>query len=425
MLSYILPFVVLLIIALILKQRQSTQHTQASKSAHFGRLKKTKQRTNIKIATRTTQATVASHQPKTSDINPLFKKQIESLIYEKNYPLAEALLNETLYKHPSQHELYLYLLDIHLAKDDQLAIQLLFSHLKALQLHTIIPVAERHIRKTAPYHVPIQYTAPDALPEHLPAESPIQETQVSQLSSEDDTSPQAISQNFENHENKIRIVQQHLSSTPPKTQDSVEELNNLMDVQFSLEPHSIETKGAGYDSLSIKNHSPELATFHAKKSRSSTLHMQAVTDNHSIAFEQVQSSSHTDMQQDALLKTFENLNFESTLSLSSNNDVPISPLSSIMGDHHHHVTNTTDTSGIESNDPHDYSMFSIQQDDALLQQFPHLQSLNQAELILNLAQHYVTLGVFEAAETLLKYPSIQFDAHQTERAKNILKQIAS
>ena len=67
---------------------------------------------------------------------------IENLIKAENYFAAEAKINQALNQDNSQHELYLYLLEIHVAQKDDFAIKQLINYLRSLGLHDIADQAE-------------------------------------------------------------------------------------------------------------------------------------------------------------------------------------------------------------------------------------------------------------------------------------------
>ena len=69
------------------------------------------------------------------------RHNIQQLIQEKQFSAAEAQVNQAL-KDNTQHELYLLLLEIHIAQKDEFAIQQLISHIRSLGLNEIAAQAE-------------------------------------------------------------------------------------------------------------------------------------------------------------------------------------------------------------------------------------------------------------------------------------------
>ena len=68
---------------------------------------------------------------------------------------------------------------------------------------------------------------------------------------------------------------------------------------------------------------------------------------------------------------------------------------------------------------------SVAVHDPLVQSFPDLQQLDEAELNLDLAEQYIELGAYESARELLKSSQTLLNAEQQQRSQNLLNQIAS
>ena len=94
----------------------------------------------------------------TKPLSPELKKNIERLIEEKNYFSAEAKINQVLNQDNAQHELYLYLLDVHLAQKDEFAVNQLINHIRSLGLDEIVIQAEERQKANQADH-PIESIA--------------------------------------------------------------------------------------------------------------------------------------------------------------------------------------------------------------------------------------------------------------------------
>ncbi|MEG0404974.1 MAG: FimV domain-containing protein, partial [Acinetobacter sp.] len=68
---------------------------------------------------------------------------------------------------------------------------------------------------------------------------------------------------------------------------------------------------------------------------------------------------------------------------------------------------------------------SVAVHDPLVQSFPDLQQLDEAELNLDLVEQYIELGAYESARELLKSSQTLLNAEQQQRSQNLLNQIAS
>ncbi|HQZ59823.1 MAG TPA: FimV domain-containing protein, partial [Acinetobacter sp.] len=63
--------------------------------------------------------------------------------------------------------------------------------------------------------------------------------------------------------------------------------------------------------------------------------------------------------------------------------------------------------------------------DPLIQSFPDLQQLDEAQLNLDLAEQYIELGAFESARVLLENNALVLNAEQQQRSEKLLNKIAS
>ncbi|MDD2946507.1 MAG: hypothetical protein PHG15_12135 [Acinetobacter sp.] len=144
MLLYVIPFILLLVIAVVLKKREAskqTEQTPKTKSKKVTSTKKSPQKTQI------VESSVVAKK-KTTPLAADVCSKIEALIREKNFFSAEAQINQALNKDNSQHELYLLLLDIHILQKDEFAISQLINHLRSLELDDFL---EQALAKKAAY----------------------------------------------------------------------------------------------------------------------------------------------------------------------------------------------------------------------------------------------------------------------------------
>ena len=144
MLLYVIPFILLLVIAVVLKKREAskqTEQTPKTKSKKVTSTKKSPQKTQI------VESSVVAKK-KTTPLAADVRSKIEALIHEKNFFSAEAQINQALNKDNSQHELYLLLLDIHILQKDEFAISQLINHLRSLELDDFL---EQALAKKAAY----------------------------------------------------------------------------------------------------------------------------------------------------------------------------------------------------------------------------------------------------------------------------------
>lgn len=132
----IVLLVIVLIVAIVLKKREGQQKQTAAK--------KTASKTAKKASSRTTLVQ-EEHVPApavTTPISESLRQRLSHEIQQGNYLTAEAQINQALKQDNAQHELYLFLADIHLAQKDEFAIDQLIKHLHALKLADIAQAAE-------------------------------------------------------------------------------------------------------------------------------------------------------------------------------------------------------------------------------------------------------------------------------------------
>ena len=136
MLIYVIPFILLLVIAVVLKKRETSkqaEQTSTAKAKKVSATKKTPQKTQIVLDP-------VVEKKKTTALADDVRNKIGTLISAHNFFAAEAQINQALNKDNSQHELYL-LLDIHILQKDEFAINQLINHLRSLELDDFLEQA--------------------------------------------------------------------------------------------------------------------------------------------------------------------------------------------------------------------------------------------------------------------------------------------
>lgn len=149
---YVIPFVILLAIALVLKKRENAEQgnkPSKSKKSYNKRAKKNHRRNHVPTVDHIPPTTVSSAQQvqviQTNIETPVdaeLMESIEELIHSENYHAAEIRINQSLNQNPSLHELYSYLIDIHILQKDQFALKQLINYLRSVGLYHIAHQAE-------------------------------------------------------------------------------------------------------------------------------------------------------------------------------------------------------------------------------------------------------------------------------------------
>ena len=144
MLLYVLTFILLLVVAIVLKKRQDNQKAEPTKKTTVAKAKTVSTPSAEVVET----PVVVQAEPKTAarqertPLAPELRRHIENQMRDGNYFAAEAQINQALNRDNTQHELYLMLLDLHLLQNDEFAINQLFTHLRSLQLDDIVQQAQ-------------------------------------------------------------------------------------------------------------------------------------------------------------------------------------------------------------------------------------------------------------------------------------------
>ncbi|WP_111895224.1 hypothetical protein [Acinetobacter sp. MB5] len=288
MLLYIIPFVLVLVVAIVLKKRGSGQQdTDSNRSKRKADPKKKVKARSNSAATeeaKDAQGTIVA-EAKPKELDPALRSQIESLIRERNFNNAEALINQALNADHEQHDLYLLLLQIHIDQNDQFSIKQLLSHLRALNLFDVINQVEQKLaEKKEPAKIDsVQYT-----PVQLPDDEPTQQankvptsegaqTATNKKSSPDfdllkadlnktEATPQATnSLYFDQLQEELHSPKEEVEIAPaPKAEEhkpldfnfdtfspTEEEAKPTEHVHLSVEPRAIETRGPEHFTKSL------------------------------------------------------------------------------------------------------------------------------------------------------------------------------
>lgn len=475
MLIYIIPFVLLLVVAIVLKKRESAQQNNETKKAQpLKGNKKAKRAQGKSTSTSTTSTTVTTpsaaaagvETEKThgqAEVNSEFRRRIETLIQEQNFSTAEALLNQELNQNKDQHDLYLLLLDVHLKQQDNFGVTQLLNHLKSLKLFDLVRLAEQKcalekVKAEAIQHTPVQ------LQESIASSTSTQENFADILSSQQETQDRSTidfpsatqttpSLSNVGHESPKQDLApkpteeaapldfdfsfSDLAKTEPKTKPVKNtEVSSTptaapLDFKLSLEPHSVETKGA---SLTAQATSTSTLDFdltqsdikletNSKETKTEQIFQDVQPKSKSLDFtfdlETTTPAAPVLTSEAEPAPSVEQTGSEFTFDLPTAEVTPnvevatVEPVSAEVP-----LTFETTATTVEAAQTPTVP-------DPILLQFPELNSLKESELDLRLAEQYVKLGAFDAARQLLAVAQTRFDAAESEQAKKLLNQIAS
>ncbi|MCF4922942.1 hypothetical protein L1W62_01925 [Acinetobacter baumannii] len=418
---YVIPFIILLVVAVILKKRENSQKQETTSPKNINRKsgKKASAKSSKSSREKIKAKVIEENIPAIPQSNPVpeaLRHNIQQLIQEKQFSAAEAQVNQALKKDNTQHELYLLLLEIHIAQKDEFAIQQLISHIRSLGLNEIAAQAETRQKEYESSSQPDAIDFPQAQtyeePKNTDTTAQFDEltTSSSEASFDDlqkDYTPvkqepaieiEPLEFNFSFEQNSATENTNQPAQQPELS--STQETNELADLEFSF----------------------DLAPLHETEEKSQAVEVKADQENSINAldfnFDLNPSSSETKSVQQAPsldeIKLIEQAPLEATsiAPLEFSLDEPaLVPAPELETQNHIDVVNEAAT--------------QTQIEDPLLEAFPELKQINENELDLKLAEQYIKFGANQAARNLLQGDEQKFNTEQQQHAKNLLNRIAS
>ena len=410
----IVLLVVVLVVAVVLKKRGDNQSNTASKKG----ASKTAKTAATKKVSRTTLAREEQEAApqSTSPIPDSLRQKLEQQIQSGNYQTAEAQINQALKQDNTQHELYLFLLDIHLAQKDDFAADQLIKHVHALKLEEIAQAAEAKHREYERNRQPdsIEFSPSHFQQPHTPAASPVQNN----TADFDALVQTPAKQSFDDLQSEY--------STPAEQEKPAEPVPEVQPLDFNF---SFEQKESAEPS-------PVTETVETKEQQPLEFSFNLETGTTSPAIEESK-----------IIESKPELNFDlSSLEVSSNQaetkseDIPApsldfnfepfenkleTPPAAEKTEFTFDVTETVIQTEPATAFIEPAPQASTTGNDPLAQSFPDLQQLNEAQLNLELAEQYIELGAYESARELLKNSQTLLNAEQQQHSENLLNKIAS
>ncbi|MEO4182679.1 hypothetical protein [Acinetobacter pittii] len=419
---YVIPFIILLVVAVILKKRENSQKQEANspktvsrktnKKANSKTSKNSREKSKVNVVEKPVPST-----PQSSPVPDAVRQKIQLLIQESQYSAAEAQVNQALKKDNTQHELYLLLLEIHIAQKDEFAITQLIGHIRNLSLNEIAIQAEA---KQKEYESSRQ---PDAI--DFPQAQIYQEPK-----NKADTTAQFDQLTASSSEASFDDLQQDY--TPVKQEPAVEveplEFNFSFEQATTTESGSQPTQKSELppsqqtNDLADLDFSFDLAPLHEPEEKAQVVEIPADQENNTnvldfnLELNPANSELKTHEQTSSLdeLKLVEQAPLEpiSIAPLEFSLDEPTLVTTSEIDTQNHINLVGEETTPAQTQDP-------------LLEAFPELKQLDENELDLKLAEQYIKLGAYPAAQALLASNEQKFNTEQQQRAKNLLNRIAS
>lgn len=434
MLYILIPCLLLLIVAVVLKKRESANNESSSDNGKKTANKKVSKTATTRTSRASTTPTKVATTPVATEAAPTtldteVRTSIENLIKAENYFAAEAKINQVLNQDNSQHELYLYLLEIHVAQKDDFAIKQLINYLRSLGLHDIADQAEaKQLRAQANALTVSEAVIP------APMSTPVQ-TQSLKLDA-------AFDELISTPVRDSNTVKASFDSLQPDFNTTQAEKKDLEPLEYSFEPkkpvEAPQTVEFELNSDTVSN-SVDSAPNTVEKPLEDTSKVdvaplefdfsapvenkvkeEPATPVEDFVFSTPATSKETSTQPAAEFKLDNELPISPATDFHFSLDTPISadPTSLAFETQKIEIAPAfvepeVDTSTLaDSNDP-------------LAQSFPELLKVNEIQLNLDLASRYIELGAYDAAKKLLSADENTFSAEQRDRSQQLLKQIAS
>ncbi|PJF05006.1 hypothetical protein CVD08_09060 [Acinetobacter seifertii] len=426
-----IPFIILLVVAVVLKKRENgqKQETTSPKSISKKSGKKASGKSS-KSSREKSKANVveevAPALPQSSPVPEAVRQNILQLIQEKQFSAAEAQVNQALKKDNTQHELYLLLLEVHIAQKDEFAIQQLISHIRSLALNEIAIKAEARQKEYESSRQPDAIDFPQAKAHEEPQAISDTTAQFDQLTtSSSETSFDDLQKDYAPVKQEPAVEVEPLefnfsfekTATTENTSQPVDEPEVSTSQQVSEVSSSQET-----NELADLEFSFDLAPLHETENKTQAVEVKADQDS---------SINALDFNLDLNPSSSETKSVEQAPSLDEIKLVEQAPLEAasiaplefsldepaLVTAPEHETQNSIDVVN--------EAVTQAQIEDPLLEAFPELKQVNENELDLKLAEQYIKFGANQAARNLLESDEQKFNTEQQQHAKNLLNRIAS
>ncbi|MBQ5175691.1 hypothetical protein C6378_09900 [Acinetobacter pittii] len=417
-----IPFIILLVVAVILKKRENSQKQESNspktinrktnKKANSKSTKNSREKTKVNVVEESIPST-----PQSSPVPDAVRQKIQLLIQERQFSAAEAQVNQALKKDNTQHELYLLLLEIHIAQKDEFAITQLISHIHSLALNEIAIQAEARQKEYESSRQPDAIDFPQAQTYQEPKNTSDATAQFDQLTtSSSETSFDELQQDYTPIKQEPAVEVEPLEfnfsfeqtttteSTSQPTQKSElspsQETNELADLEFSF----------------------DLAPLHESEEKNQTIAAPAAQENNTnvLDFNLELTHENPEVKTNEQISSLDELKLVEQAPLEATSIAPLEfslDEPALVTAPEIETQNLVDLVGEETTPD--------QTKDPLVEAFPELKQLDENELDLKLAEQYIKLGAYPAAQALLASNEQKFNTEQQQRAKNLLNRIAS
>lgn len=428
---YVIPFIILLVVAVVLKKRENgqKQETTSPKSISKKSGKKASSKSS-KSSREKSKANVveevAPALPQSSPVPEAVRQNILQLIQEKQFSAAEAQVNQALKKDNTQHELYLLLLEVHIAQKDEFAIQQLISHIRSLALNEIAIKAEARQKEYESSRQPDAIDFPQAKAHEEPQAISDTTAQFDQLTtSSSETSFDDLQKDYAPVKQEPAVEVEPLefnfsfekTATTENTSQPVDEPEVSTSQQVSEVSSSQET-----NELADLEFSFDLAPLHETVNKTQAVEVKADQESsiNALDFNLDLNTSSSETKPAEQAPSLDEIKLVEQAPLEA---ASIAPLEFSLDEPA--LVTAPELETQNSIDVVNEAVTQAQIEDPLLEAFPELKQVNENELDLKLAEQYIKFGVNQAARNLLESDEQKFNIEQQQHAKNLLNRIAS
>ncbi|WP_104484198.1 fimbrial protein FimV [Acinetobacter indicus] len=448
MLIYVIPFILLLVIALVLKKREANKESEpaAKKPAAASKTKAKKSTTTKKTTVKTAVVAEPVAEPQGSTPLPADLRQtIETQIRDRNFFSAEAQINQALKRDPSLHELYLLLLDVHLTQKDEFATRQLLDHLKNLGLEDILAQAnakvdaqkapqakEELIEFTPATPVAVQATPAEKAQTTADFDALIQSSSSSTASTSFDQLQQSLKTETPAEAKTEELPALDLEFTPstpaaPVNTPAPAKTEEVQPLEFNLSFDSAASTQVAapvtpVEPVTPAAQEPQALDFSFELEKTATEATPATTP--AVTTPPAEEKSE--------------FNFDFSISPTPVAEQPVEPAVTAPADTAplfqfdldsaptiEATPATPEAPMVEEPAMAAVAATAVDPHDPLIQSFPELAEVNEIQLNLELAQQYIELGAYDAARALLAEKEANYSTAQQQHATQLLNQIAS
>lgn len=410
---YAIIFVLLLAVAIFLKVKENKSKEDNGKSAKRPAASKQRSTPKGQVRSKTIDtsvktpaaAPVASNGP--TPIDEKTKSTIQNHVASGNYSVAEAYINQCLNKDPSQHDLYLELLSLHLLQKDDFSAKKLLEHLESLGLTETLAQAEIKYKATKFVENPTP-VANDTGLDFTPSQTPEPVSPSTQAFDELAQTEWQAPTTPKEETSQLHDVPETLEFIAPKVEKPAEDVAPL-EFSFSTTPKETAPKQTATQTP-IEVESPALDF-------SPTVEPTPVTET------EEKSATEAPLSFDFGHFDAKSTPEETPVTVETPAITPAVTTESPSA-FDFQLDQPASTVNESTPAPAESSAVSMDPNDPIVLNFPHVTEVADADLDLELVEQYIQLGAYSAAQQLLDAQQV-LNSNQQAKADALRMQLAS